>query len=527
MRLLDQIEEDWFMKRPIRYVIDKSRRQGISTLVEAVLYVLCGKLVGLNALVVSDDQDGSNYLTDITRLYHKKLKEYDKFIMPNFSIDNPKKIVFQGNNSELYIDTARNVSMGRKYTYHLVHLSEVAFYQQNVENMMLGLLQTIADMPYTIVIMESTANGVGNYFHREFKRAEQKLSDYRAIFFSRYEDPDNRRPFNNDEEKAFILDTMDAEEKEDFVKMRKMYDKDEVLERLNWRRRCISNQCGGSLDNFHQEYPANAEESFLVSGRTRFNAKILAKMLKVCRDPIKRGTIFSGRWEDHSKGDIKIWKEFQEGHKYVAGIDTMRGKLVAETTREPDYNDMQVIDIATMEQVAEIHNRDDSAVFGKKVVWLAEQYGNALLGIENNQGQGLIAYCKRVSYWHLYTSIVYDEFKDRRQKAIGWNANQKNKNLLEDDLATFIRDQVGKIWDVHTVGELLTFVVDDDGKAGAQEGCWDDRVMAFGIAVQMVQHAFLEKEKIPDPKDIPYTFAWERERILRAQKEEGYNRWIQ
>lgn len=152
-KLLDMIEEDWFAKRPLRYLIAKSRRHGISTLVESVIFVLVGILEGINGLIVADDLDGANYLTDMTRLYHERIMKYDRFIFPGRERDNPKKIRFAGTNSEIYIDTARNVALGRKYTYHLAHLTEVAFYQTSVEKMMLGLFQTISDMPYTAVFI--------------------------------------------------------------------------------------------------------------------------------------------------------------------------------------------------------------------------------------------------------------------------------------------------------------------------------------------------------------------------------------
>ena len=524
-KFLDMIEEDWFDKRPLRYIIAKSRRHGISTLVEAVLFCLVGKLIGMNGLVVSDDQDGSNYLIDMTRLYHERIMKYDRHIFPHRERDNPKKVRFAGTNSEIYIDTARNVALGRKYTYHLAHLSEVAFYMTSVEKMMLGLFQTISDMPYTAVFIESTSNGVGNYFHRSWVRAENKLSAYKAVFFGRYLDPDNRKSFQSSEDKRFLMDTLEEEEKEDWIRMKEVgYDGNEIFERINWRRHCIANQCDGSVDNFHQEYPATAAESFLLTGRPRFNIKKLMYMRKITVSPKKRGTYFRSEWEETGSGDIQIWKEPQPGHKYVIGVDTMRGKLVAESTREPDYNAAVVLDIKTMEMVAKIHNRDDSDIYANKVWCLAMWYHNAFLGIENNQGQGVITYIKSKNYWYLYQSTVYDETDNRQQKAIGWHKNQKTQILMEVDLAAAIRDLILTIPDKATVEQLTTYIINEEGKSEAQTGCWDDLVVSLGIAFQMIQHAFLEKERQVNPEDIPYTMAWERKRIIAERAGRGRRR---
>ena len=37
-----------------------------------------------------------------------------------------------------------------------------------------------------------------------------------------------------------------------------------------------------------------------------------------------------------------------------------------------------------------------------------------------------------------------------------------------------------------TVKEMQTYVIEDNGATNAQEGCFDDRVMSYGIAQQMV-----------------------------------------
>jgi hypothetical protein len=542
LTLIDYIEKEWYAERPIRIDICKSRRQGISSIVHAIIYVLTGKLTGINSLIISDDQDGSNYLTDITRLYHQKLKEYDPYIMPDFEADNPKKIKFKDKNSLIYIDTARNVAIGRKYLYHIIHASEVAFYLINVEKMFLGLLQTISDMPYTIVVMESTSNGVGNFWHRHWVRAKSKVSEYKAFFFSRLIDPDNRRKFENEEQKELLMSTLNAEEKEDWFDMKDMYPRDEILQRLNWRRYCIENQCGGSVDLFHQEYPKTDEESFLVSGRTRFDKKALRAYRTQVKPPLKQGSFFNGQWEDSDTGDIKIWKEpvkggetinhrIQPAHKYVCGVDTMRGRLVVETEETSgrkglDFNSAIILDVTNSEQVARISSQDDADLFGEKVVRLCKWYNRALLGPENNQGQGVIQYAKRVGYYRLYKSIAYDRTLQKETEVIGWHKNDKSQILMEADLASAIRDHILILNDATTVDQLSTYVLDDKGKAAAQEGCWDDDVIALGIAVLLIQHVFLEKDKEVKPEDVPGTWAWHRKRIHEDQRQRERSEWL-
>ena len=544
LKLLDYIEEEWFAQRPIRIIICKSRRQGISTILIACQYVLIGLLEGINGLVVADDQEGSNYLTDIARLYHARLKMYDPYIMPDLMRDNPKRMKFEKTESVLYIDTANDVNLGRKYTYHVVLLSEIAFYKISVDDLMLGLLQTISDKPFTMVAKESTSNGIGNYYHRDWVRAEQVISRYKAIFFSRYVDHDNRKPFNSYEEKKKLMTSLDEEENEDYFQMKALkYSDDEVAEYLNWRRYAESDQCGGNRDKFHQEYPKNPRESFLVSGRTRFNKKAMEAMEAFADKQkgkwVKRGTFFNNAWEDHKDGDITIWKvpvvggevinnRIQAAHKYVCGVDVMQGRLVAESTKETDYHDVQIFDVTTMEQVATVHNKDDQDLLASKVIRLCRWYNMALLGIENNKGQAFIQYAKRVQYSRLYMSTKYDERTRKETRVIGWNKNTKTQILMEEDLASVIRDRVIIINDIFTVLEFMSFVIDDEGYAAAQEGCNDDRVIACGLAVLLCQHVYLEKDREVPPKEVPGTWAWHKNRITENQKKNELRRegWL-
>ena len=95
---------------------------------------------------------------------------------------------------------------------------------------------------------------------------------------------------------------------------------------------------------------------------------------------------------------------------------------------------------------------------------------------------------------------------------------------MEVDLAAAIRDLILTIPDKATVEQLTTYIINEEGKSEAQTGCWDDLVVSLGIAFQMIQHAFLEKERQVNPEDIPYTMAWERKRIIAERAGRGRRR---
>src|SRR5574343_267819 len=73
--------------------------------------------------------------------------------------------------SSLQVATAKNVGAGRSRTLRAVHGSEVAF-RQNGEELMGGLARSIPAIGATAVFIESTANGVGNYYHAQWVAAK-------------------------------------------------------------------------------------------------------------------------------------------------------------------------------------------------------------------------------------------------------------------------------------------------------------------------------------------------------------------
>jgi hypothetical protein len=153
--------------------------------------------------------------------------------------------------------------VGRGSTIQYFHGSEVAFWP-NAEKHAAGVLQAVPDAPGTEIIKESTANGLGNYFHKEWQLAESGKSEYIAIFVPWYWQDEYRRPVPAD----FVM-TIEEENYKD------AYDLD--MEQMAWRRNKIT-ELGELL--FKQEYPATAAEAFQMSGHDPF---IPAEMVVAAR----------------------------------------------------------------------------------------------------------------------------------------------------------------------------------------------------------------------------------------------------
>lgn len=272
-------------------------------------------------------------------------------------------------------------------------------------------------------------------------------------------------------------DTLDSEEEE----IQKAYGL--ILEQLSWRRWTIKNKCGDDKNKFDQEYPANDVDCFLVSGRPRFDARKLHTMLLAAKDPPARGILHEDgsrvRIEANDRGFLRIWQPPKMRGRYIIGAD------VAEGLTDGDYSCGHVYDWETLELCAEWHGHIEPDLFGIELGKLGKIYNNALIGVEANKDNTVNVRLKNDGYPHLFYRRDLERRTNRKgASTLGWLTTTVTKPVMIDTLAQAITDGA-LIPSRETVSEMMTFVYHDNGKLGAQSGCFDDRVIASAIAVEI------------------------------------------
>jgi len=476
-KIIAKIRELQAEGKPIRIWILKARQMGCSTLIEAIIYAYTSQKQNINSLILADDLDGSNYLFNMSKLYHEQVAKEFKHPLQR---SNEKKIEFEGRHSQILVDTADNLDAGRKYTFQIAHLSEVAFFR-DARTLMIGLNQAIPELPNTIAIGETTANGVGGYFYEQWKKAKAGETDWTPLFFAWFED---------DTYQADIPDGFELTKEESAIQTKHGL----TLRQMSWRRDCIKNKCDGSVDIFNQEYPATDEEAFLVSGRCRFNTD--------CLKIIRNTTVNEGEesvLEDvygtvivtpHPTGWLKIWKKVEESHSYIIGSDTSEGiENKTASGKEHDYSTAEVLDLDTLEQVAEIKCHLEPDVFAEELRRLGVYYNKAMIGVERNHpGYGVLLELRK-KYKNIYYMEIFEEATQTRKKKLGWLTDPKTKPLMVGEGDRIIREGLATIHSPELLSELMTFVRLADGKTEAQEGCFDDLVIAWLIALQIRKYA--------------------------------------
>ncbi len=259
-----KVEEQRAKIGKVRALVLKGRQQGCSTYIEGRFYWRVTHTRGVRAFILTHEEDATNNLFELANRYHENCP---KPVKPSTSAANAKELHFDKLDSGYKVGTAGNKAVGRSSTVQLFHGSEVAFWP-NAQQHAAGIIQAIPDEPGTEVFKESTANGVGNYFHKEWQDAEAGKSEYIAIFVPWFWQEEYRKEVPQ----GF---TLDAEE----TQYQTTYKLD--LEQMAWRRAKIVELKDPIL--FKQEYPATAAEAFQVSGADPY---IKPELVMVARNTV-------------------------------------------------------------------------------------------------------------------------------------------------------------------------------------------------------------------------------------------------
>ena len=499
-RVLNLMREDEKNGKPKRYIVLKARQMGLSTLFEGLIFHDTSTKENKNSLIIAHEEQASTNLFNMSKLYYENIPD---LIKPMKKYANGKVLTFEnpesddalkaknpGLRSKISIATAGAGEVGRSSTFHNIHASEVAFFP-DAKTTMLGLLQAVPDQPNTMVVLESTANGVGDWFHEMWQKAERGENEFTPIFLPWFIQPEYTRPFRSEAERIQFIEQVNAITMEASGQQVRTYEyeiKEKfglTWEQLNWRKYTVQNKCQGDEILFMQEYPTTPEEAFISSGRPKFSIKALRKYQTITKAPLARGylrTTDTGGVDfiDDDNGYISIWKHPEPDTHYCIGADVAEGLIHGDySTAVVGDNDFDV--------VCMWHGHIDPDLFGIELVKLAKYYNDAYLGVENNNhGLTTLTTIRKEEYWNIYFSKSYDKIADTMTQKMGWTTSIRTKPLMIDKLAQFVREHYLGIYSDLIIGEMFTYVIEDNGKTNAQPGCNDDTVMALAILLQLL-----------------------------------------
>jgi hypothetical protein len=458
-----KIEEQLRETGRVRAIILKARQMGLSTYTTARVFWKSYFNAYNKSVVMAHDAATSDALFSMSR---NTISNMDPMFRPAFKKSNAKEIMFEHNDSGYRLYTAGAPEAGRGTTPTIAHLSEVAFWTHD-EKILAGLFQGISQAKGTEVILESTANGVGNAFHRLWKGAVAGENEYIAIFVPWFLMPEYRREIL----KGTVFERTPEEE---VLVTRFNLDN----EQLYWRRLKIAE---GGLDKFKQEYPATPEEAFIVSGANVFNIEKLSALVP---QPILKQMDFSFEsmmMEEKPRGSIEIFKFPTFEDAFVVGADVSLGVGKDYSTAVVMNNKREVCAVYR-------NNTIDPSQFGDLLFYLGRYYNNALLAVESNSmGIATLNRLTQMGYVNMYYQTKMANVSKEEGTRIGWRTTSASKPAIIGFLKNAIEQEDIWIPSRVIIGELMNYVADDSGKTNAIVGHNDDTVIALAIALEVVR----------------------------------------
>ena len=467
-------------KCPERTIIDKFRQEGFSTL-EALQMYWDVKEQGWSGAVIAHDLPSAEYLFEkFERCHHN-----DVLDKPDLRTANIRQIRFGNQQGRVEVCTAASPTALRSRTLQTIHGSEVAYWGDEGPKLHKAVMKFVGQKPHTSVVYESTANMEDPLFYPMWQNAEKYchlefIEDETAPYGFKIErtitEPDKWNKFHplfisvlinarasmdlEEGEDTEILESLNSPEfggeEEEWL----LTSHDASFEFLKWRRYTIVHESNGDLNDFHQEYPVTAAQSFVSFGKLRFDWDVLNKM------PIENGThgtlsppsFRKGiEFRDDPQAPLIIFRPPESGHRYVMAIDPAEGipsenPNCVHCSGESDEFSCQVYDIDAgpkIEQVALLAGGFSEDEMSRPCRLLAEWFNYAYVVIETVGGFGT------------HMRSVFEEsypgdrlYHEEGTRAIGLKVHRGNRMGLIDEVASSVHEGLVDIHSERTIHQL-------------------------------------------------------------------------
>ena len=509
-RVVKLLEADRRAGRPMRMIILKARQWGGSTVVE--MYIAWIQLVfrdlNIDALVCGREKGGAqvvlNLYGDMLGRYPLEYWEGEK--AP--SLKTSRGIIrIEGRESRIYVAASTNADAARGVNVGLVHLTEAAYWKAtrgtDPADTVRSISGAVALAPMTLVVMESTADGVGSFFHEEWGRACCGKSDKRPVFvpwheIARYSlsfppGPEGKR------EAERLWENMDNYE-------RALWDEAGLtLEQINWyhhKRREFTDHM-----KMKSEFPSTAQEAFTSSSSNVFSVEKINLLRLGCREPAAFGEVASRsgaltgpgalvgvEFRRDSRGGMQLWQMPEKGGKYIVAVD------VGGLSEKADWSVIAVIrQDGKPEVVAQWRGHTDHDLLAWKAAMTARFYNSALLVFESNTLESERRPGDEPSFRQgaaILNELYYHYPELYRRKAPGRNApdripgfhtNRQTKGMIITELIAAVRDGRYIERSSDACDELATYERLPNGSYAARTGRHDDILMTRAIGLHVAR----------------------------------------
>lgn len=522
---------------PIYIILLKARQWGGSTMTQFyMMWIQKMHKMHWNSVIVGDVEKQSKV---VLAMYEQACQEYDTFI--DEGIPTILKPYGRTNDVRVLEDRGCTISIGsmqkpnkiRSEDISMAHLTEVGIWKEtegkSPEDVIQSIEGSILPGAYTMLVEESTAKGVGNYFHNTYTAAKAGENNFTPVFI-----PWFMIDIYSKKISLFNTTTTDEEYREFIVSMTEyewtLWQLGATLEAINWYR---TKSRGMDEWRMKSEFPSTDIEAFQSTGRGYFKDEYLEECYQSCRQPKIVGEIVSSasslnktqylqnlRIEPNSKGNLKVWTDVDRSidmhDRYVVCVDLGKGATDAADSTIACVFDrywQQEGEDGYPEVVAEWAGKEsETDLLAWRIAQIAAYYNNALLVIESNTIDS-----SKESRFRAVLDEIKDYYPNIYKRSIanktdvgttggfryGWNTNHQSKEEICADLGWALREGMYVERCREAVDEMKIFERKADGSLGNVEGKHnhDDRVITRALGVHFC-YKKMSAPRVNKPTDV-------------------------
>lgn len=519
-RVLGLLEADRKAGKPIRLVMLKARQWGGSTLVQMYFaWIQTTRRRNWNSLICAHVKDTA---ASIRGMYDAMLGSYPKDLWEGDEeggfrswqgAANTREI--KGRGCRVTLSSSFGQDSVRGLDFMMAHLSEVAFWKDSErmtpEDFVRSISGGIPPVADSMIVMESTANGVNNYFYRQWQAAEHGESGYRCVFVPWYEIEMYRSGPLDEGEGVALYNSFNSYE-------RGLWEDGLTLEMIHWYRTKRREMTGDTA--MHAEYPTDSVEAFANTGSAVFANEGIEGLRRHCSDApavdwhsVSEAEVRAIAASPAGDGELKVWRLPERGRqpvreRYVVAVD------VGGRSRLSDYSVIAVFDRRPgsgdagphhqAEVVCQWRGHCDHDILAAYARRMARAYCEAHLVVESNSletktgcPEQYVLEDLAASYRNLYVRWRPDRSGEPAPESrVGFHTNRSTKGLIITNLIAMVREGAYLERDMEACNELASYELKNNGSFGARRGCHDDILMTRAIGLQVCR-------ELPPPRELP------------------------
>jgi hypothetical protein len=432
----NRVQREFESMRGQRNIVLKARQMGVTTWIAARFFLRTITACGVMTVQVAHTREAAESIFRMVQRFWECLPQKLREGPLRRSRANSGQMRFVELDSEFRVLSAGDEGAGRGLTMQNLHCSEVSRWPRAAGDTLAGLRAALA--PGGELVLESTPNGAYGCFYEEWGRAGSEGNGVVRHFFPWWmEEAYVSAPVTDftDEEKMLVLAH------------------DLLPEQIGFRRELEASYRGLRS----QEFAEDAETCFKATGDCCFEVEAIEKRLAALVAP----------GETRDNGALQRWLPAIPGKEYLVAVDTAGGGA------DGDFAAMQVIDLESGMQCAELQQRIGPLEQARMAAKLAREYNGAMIAVErNNHGSGVLAY--------LITVERYDRLYEQGGVA-GWLTTAASKPAMVSRLGALLVESSWMFSSRRLLAECRTFIAMEGGRTGAANGAHDDCLMAMAV----------------------------------------------